>query len=113
MDPIDAAIEEIESLTPGDKYSYRKIAEKYSVERTTLARRHQAKNQFRSVKNPQQGAVTPEQEQRLIIHINKQCKAAIPPLQSIVHGWTSTLTGKGALCGGFPASSTGCRITWS
>jgi hypothetical protein len=44
MSPIDAAIEEIKSLAPGEKFSYRKIAEKYGVERTTLARRHQAKN---------------------------------------------------------------------
>jgi hypothetical protein len=49
MSPIDAAIEEIKSLAPGEKFSCRKIAEKYGVERTTLARRHQAKNQPRSV----------------------------------------------------------------
>jgi hypothetical protein len=95
MSPIDAAIEEIKSLAPGEKFSYRKIAEKYGVERTTFARRHQAKNQPRSVKNIQQRAVTPEQEQELILYINKQCEARIPILQHNVQGWASTLAGKG------------------
>jgi hypothetical protein len=62
MSPIDAAIEEIESLAPGEEYSCRKMAEEYGVERTTLARRHQAKTQPRPVKNIQQRAVTQKQE---------------------------------------------------
>jgi hypothetical protein len=91
MSPIDAAIEEIKSLALGEKFLYRKIAEKYSVKQTTLARRHQAKNQPHSVKNVQQRAVTLAQEQELVLYINKQCKAGIPPLQHIVQGWASTL----------------------
>jgi hypothetical protein len=94
MSPIDAAIKEIKSLVLGEKFSYRKMAEKYGVERTTLSRRHQAKNQPRSVKNLQQRAVTPAPEQELILHINKQREAGIPPLQHIVQGWASTLAGK-------------------
>ena len=95
MPPIDAAIEAIESLGPEEQFSYRKIAKKYGVERTTLARRHQAKNQPRSVKNLQQRALTPEQEGELVLWINKQSEAGIPPLQVIVQGWASTLAGKG------------------
>jgi hypothetical protein len=95
ISPIDAAIEEIKSLAPGEKFSYRKIAEKYGVEQTTLARRHQAKNQPRLVKSLQQRAVTPAQEQELILYINKQCEAGIPPPKNIVQGWASTLAGKG------------------
>jgi hypothetical protein len=40
MDPIDEAIEEIESLEPCETFSYAKIAKKYGVVRTTLMRRH-------------------------------------------------------------------------
>jgi hypothetical protein len=40
MDPIQKAIEEIESREPGDNFSYNKVAVKYGVERSTLARRH-------------------------------------------------------------------------
>src|SRR5688500_5280185 len=50
MTSIEAAIEEIESLPLGEQYSYVKIAAKHSVERTTLARRHQAKTLPRAVK---------------------------------------------------------------
>ena len=94
MNPINAAIEEIESLGPGEQFSYRKLSKKYGVERTTLARRHQAKNQPRSVKNFNQRALSPEQEQELVLWVNKQCEAGIPPLQVIVQGWASTLAGK-------------------
>ena len=41
MDPIDEAIEEINSLGPGETFSYKAIAEKYGVVRLTLTRRHQ------------------------------------------------------------------------
>ncbi|KAF1976051.1 hypothetical protein BU23DRAFT_578852 [Bimuria novae-zelandiae CBS 107.79] len=44
MDPIDKAIEEIESRGPGEEFSYRKIAKKYGVPDTTLRRIHQGKN---------------------------------------------------------------------
>jgi len=40
MSLIEAAIAAIESLEPGEKFSYRKIAAEYGCNRTTLARRH-------------------------------------------------------------------------
>lgn len=40
MDPIEAAIADIESLGPGESFSYTKFATKYSVVRSTLIRRH-------------------------------------------------------------------------
>ncbi|KAF1957470.1 hypothetical protein CC80DRAFT_410863 [Byssothecium circinans] len=42
MDPINAAIEEINSLELGETFSYKEIAKKHSVVRSTLTRRHQA-----------------------------------------------------------------------
>jgi hypothetical protein len=41
MGSIEAAIAAIEALKPGEKLVYTHIAEKYSVDRRTLARRHQ------------------------------------------------------------------------
>jgi hypothetical protein len=41
MDPIQKAIEEIESREEGASFSYRQVAKKYGVDRRTLARRHQ------------------------------------------------------------------------
>jgi hypothetical protein len=40
MDPINEAIEEINSLGPGETFTYTGIAKKYGVVRSTLTRRH-------------------------------------------------------------------------
>jgi predicted transcriptional regulator len=40
MDPIDEAIAAIESLQLGERLSYRKAADRFSVNYTTLLRRH-------------------------------------------------------------------------
>jgi len=41
MDLIQEAIEYIESREPGASFSYRKVAKKFNIDRTTLSRRHQ------------------------------------------------------------------------
>ncbi|KAF7567595.1 hypothetical protein PtrM4_141860 [Pyrenophora tritici-repentis] len=45
MDPIQKAIEDIESREAGASFSYREVAKAWGVNRTTLARRHQGRNQ--------------------------------------------------------------------
>jgi hypothetical protein len=59
MDPIQAAIKEIESLEPGKSFSYRKIVEKYQCDRTTLLRRHQGATALRTIKAQNQQALYP------------------------------------------------------
>jgi hypothetical protein len=41
MSSIEAALAAIESLEPGEQFSYRRIAAEYHCNRTTLVRRHQ------------------------------------------------------------------------
>jgi transposase-like protein len=41
-DAIEDAIKEIESLKPGERLNYKKIANRHDVERSTLSRRHRA-----------------------------------------------------------------------
>jgi hypothetical protein len=41
VDPIQAAIDDIESLRPGEQFSYTQMAKKYGVIRSRLTRRHQ------------------------------------------------------------------------
>ena len=43
MSSVEGAIAELELLAQGEEFSYRKIAAKHRVERTTLARRHKLK----------------------------------------------------------------------
>jgi hypothetical protein len=37
---MEAALESLKSLKPGEKPNYMQVAKKYSVERLTLSRRH-------------------------------------------------------------------------
>ena len=46
MDPIEAAINDINSLELRKSFLYKEIAEKYSVVRTTLARQHKGLTQW-------------------------------------------------------------------
>jgi DNA invertase Pin-like site-specific DNA recombinase len=41
MDPIQEAIEDIESREDGASFSYPEVARKFNINRTTLSRRHQ------------------------------------------------------------------------
>ena len=84
MSSIETTIAEIESLALGEKLMCRKIAAKHGVERTKLARRHQAKNLPRTVKGINQKKLTPAQEHELILYINRQCERGIPPLRGVV-----------------------------
>ena len=40
MEPIEAALAAIDSLAPGESINYTEIVKKYSIIRSTLARRH-------------------------------------------------------------------------
>ncbi|KAF1973256.1 hypothetical protein BU23DRAFT_465020 [Bimuria novae-zelandiae CBS 107.79] len=62
MGAIEDAIEAIQSLAPGEKFSYRKIAATYSVDRTTLSRRHKRVQAPNEAKNINQQKLTPQQE---------------------------------------------------
>jgi hypothetical protein len=51
MAPIDDAIAAIEALKPGEKLVYQTFADKYGVNRVTLARRHKRLQAPLEVKN--------------------------------------------------------------
>jgi DNA invertase Pin-like site-specific DNA recombinase len=66
MDPTEAALAAIESLEPGEQFSYRQIARNYGCSRATLARRHQGVTSSRSTKAVNQQALHPQQEVELL-----------------------------------------------
>ena len=45
MEPIDLALAELASLKAGEKLNYTAVAKKYSVNRTTLSKRHRGLQQ--------------------------------------------------------------------
>jgi transcriptional regulator with XRE-family HTH domain len=50
MGSIDDALAAIDALKPEEKLVYQRIAGKFGVERSTLARRHQGKSVPRAIK---------------------------------------------------------------
>jgi hypothetical protein len=50
MDPIQEAIEYIESREAGDSFSYRQVLKIFGVNRTTLSRRHKGSQGTREAK---------------------------------------------------------------
>ncbi|KNG48771.1 pogo transposable [Stemphylium lycopersici] len=91
MDPIQEAIEYIESHEPGDDFSYTKVAAHFGVERSTLARRHQGVHNQRGVS---QRSLHPEREAELVRYIETLTERRLPPTKVIVQQFASQLAGK-------------------
>lgn len=66
MDSIEAALAEIESLGPGEKVNYSKIARKYGVDRSTLSRHHRGVQGSREDQYENQRILNDQQAKELI-----------------------------------------------
>jgi hypothetical protein len=87
MDPIQAAIEAIELREEGASFSYRTVAKIFGVDRTTLSRRHQGSQQSRATKEPHQRALSPQQEQALLRHLDKLIERRLPPTREMMRNF--------------------------
>jgi DNA-binding transcriptional regulator YhcF (GntR family) len=87
MGAIDDAINAIESLDPGELFSYRKIAATYNVNRTTLSRRHKRVQATNEAKKINQQKLNPQQEQELVRYIKDLTERHIPPTREIVQNF--------------------------
>lgn len=91
MEPIEAALAAIESLEPGEKPNYTKIAQEYGVVRSTLTRRHQRVSASRNTKAQNQQALHPQQEQELLRYIEQLTKRGLPPTQAMIRRFASDI----------------------
>jgi IS30 family transposase len=91
MDPINAAIDEIESRAPGEKFSYTQIAAKHGVVRSTLARRHKGQTSSEQDKKVNQQKLNLQQEQELIRYIEELTRRRLPPTKKMVQNFASTI----------------------
>jgi len=89
MDPIQAAIEELESHELGDRLSYTKLAAKYNVDRSTLSRRHQGLQAPRKTQASHQLKLSPKQELELVRYITKLTKQGLPPTREMIRNFSS------------------------
>ena len=91
MDPIQEAIEEIESRDLEDDFSYQAIAKKFGIDRRALARRHQG---LSTTRNAAHLVLHPEHEAELIQYIRTLNKQSLPSSRAIIQQFASQLAGK-------------------
>jgi hypothetical protein len=71
-----------------------KIAAKYSVDRRTLARRHQGASISCAAKAENQQALHPQQEQELLRYIERLTRQGLPPTRSMIRRFASEIAKK-------------------
>ena len=91
MDPIQEAVEEIESRDPGDDFSYQAIAKKFGIDRRTLARRHQG---LSTTRNAAHLVLHPEHEAELVQYIRTLNERSLPPSRAMIQQFAGQLAGK-------------------
>jgi DNA-binding transcriptional regulator YhcF (GntR family) len=94
MSQIEAAIAAIESLEPGEQFSYRQLAIEFACSRTTLARRHQGLASSRSTMAENQQALHPQQEQELLRYIRTLTERGLPPTGAMIQRFGSDISKK-------------------
>ncbi|KAH8621091.1 hypothetical protein IG631_24256 [Alternaria alternata] len=91
MDPIQEAIEYLESREAGDELSYRQVAKIFGVDRTTLSRRHKGSQGTREAKIANQQRLHPQQEDEVIRHIDGATRDGLPPTRGILKNFGSAV----------------------
>ena len=66
MDPIQAAVEAIDSCEEGASFSYRQVAKNFNVSRATLTRRHKGKTRSNAGEAEQHMYMSPQHELQLV-----------------------------------------------
>jgi transposase len=84
MDPIQEAIEVIESHELGDEISYREVAKRVGVDRSTLSRRHQRKTRSNAEESRQRQLLNPQQELELVRYIEKCTRRGLLLMREMV-----------------------------
>ncbi|KAI9046208.1 transposase [Aspergillus affinis] len=93
MGSIEAALTEIQSLKPGERLNYNKIAKKHGVHRSTLSRRHHGLQGSRQDQYENQQILNSQQYKELIKWINNLTERGLPPSQSMLRNFAKEITG--------------------
>ncbi|KAF2818606.1 hypothetical protein CC86DRAFT_154402 [Ophiobolus disseminans] len=96
MDPINAAIEFLESAASGEHLLYQKVAAQFNICPTTLARRHQGKCDPYAVKSVNQQLLSQQQELHLVSHIRQLTEDGLPPSRRMLQNYCISIVGKPA-----------------
>ncbi|KAF1963881.1 hypothetical protein BU23DRAFT_640646 [Bimuria novae-zelandiae CBS 107.79] len=91
MDPIQAAIDEIESREQGEDFSYTEVATRYGINRSTLSRRHRGVTASRAATTNDQQKLNLQQEQELVRYIKGLTERHIPPTREMIQNFASAI----------------------
>jgi transposase-like protein len=84
MAPTDNAIAANVLLEPGEHYSYREVARRFTVSYTTLTWRHKGHQESREAKDTSQLALSSQQEAELVRYIEDLTNRALPPTRAMI-----------------------------
>jgi hypothetical protein len=93
MDSIEAALADIESLNPGEKINYTKLATKHGVDRSTLSRHHRGVQSSHQNQYENQRILNNQQSKELIKWINQLTERGLPPSHSMLRNFAKEITG--------------------
>ncbi|KAF2187451.1 hypothetical protein K469DRAFT_114057, partial [Zopfia rhizophila CBS 207.26] len=91
MQPIEAALESLKSLKPGEPPNYTATAKKFGCNRSTLSRRHRSVQGTKAEQYENQRNLTEEQSRVLIDYINKLAARGLPPLNEMLRNFTKEI----------------------
>ena len=96
MAAIDLALAAIESLEPGEQFTYAEIAKRFGVNRSTLSRRHRGVTQSNDAALHDRQFLNTTQEERLVAYIEGLCERGLPPTLQMVRNFASEIGGRPA-----------------
>ena len=93
MSSIEAALGYINSLEPGEKINYTKIAERFGISRPTLSKRHCSVQGSQKDQYESQRILNNQQAKKLIKWINKLTDRGLYPTHKILRNFAKEITG--------------------
>ena len=94
MNPIQEAIADLKSQEQGEQLSYSKLAEKWGVNRVTLARRCKGIQGTRAQEGINRRKISPQQEAGLVEYIVGLLKRGLPPIRKMIQNFASHVAKK-------------------
>ena len=91
MDPIQEAIEYLESHKGEEQLTYRQVAKIFGVDRTTLSRRHNRRTRSNAEEARQRQLLSPQQEEELVKYIERCTRDGLPPTRSMLQNFASAV----------------------
>ena len=88
---LDAALSYIQSLKEGESFSYRQLAKKYSISRTTLSTHHQGLRKTVKDAHDNQRLLHPREEAELVKYVKSFTEKHCPPTRQMIINFATPL----------------------